>query len=97
LIASSTPPLGLVEQPQFEETAVQLERGDAFILYTDGLFGGAEDNRNRLTPESLAQIVDGSASSAEAVLASILRKILPADSRTRLADDLAAIAVQRRS
>jgi sigma-B regulation protein RsbU (phosphoserine phosphatase) len=97
LIASSAPPLGLVEQPQFEETAVQLQAGDSFVLYTDGLFGGAEDNRNRLTPELLAQIVDTSAPTAEGILGSILRRILPADGRTRLPDDLAAIAVQKRS
>ena len=95
LIASSAPPLGLVDQPQFDETAVQLQAGDSFILYTDGLFGGAGDDRNRLTPELLAQIVDGSASTAEGVLGSILRQILPADGRTRLPDDLAAIAVQK--
>jgi serine phosphatase RsbU (regulator of sigma subunit) len=96
-IASSSPPLGLVEQPQFEEASVQLQKGDSFILYTDGLFGGADKNRNRLTPQSLAQVVDGSASTAEGILGSILRRILPADSRTRLPDDLAAIAVQKRS
>ncbi len=95
LIPSSAPPLGLIDQPQFEETTVQLEAGDSFILHTDGLFGGAEDSRNRLTPELLAQIVDGSASTAEGVLGSILRRILPADGRTRLPDDLAAIAVQK--
>ena len=97
LIASSAPPLGLVEQPQFEETTLQLQAGDSFVLYTDGLFGGAGDNRNRLTPELLAQIVDTTAPTAEGVLGSILRRILPGDGRTRLPDDLAAIAVQKRS
>ncbi len=97
LIASSAPPLGLVDQPQFDETTIQLQEGDSFVLYTDGLFGGADDTRHRLTPELLAEIVDGSASMAEGVLGSILRRILPADARTRLPDDLAAVAVQKRS
>ena len=41
-------------------------------------------------------VVDGLAPTAEAILGSILRRILPGGDRTRLADDLAAIAVQKR-
>lgn len=94
LIPSSAPPLGLIEQPTFVETDVDLQAGDAFILYTDGLFGGAQPDRSRLTPETLAQIVDRSAPTAEAILRSILTRIVPSDGQTRLPDDLAAIAVQ---
>lgn len=94
LIPSSAPPLGLLELPKFVETDVQLEPGDSFILYTDGLFGGADPNRVRLVPKSLAQLVDSTAPTAEAILRSILVRILPSDARTRLPDDLAAVAVQ---
>ena len=96
LILSTAPPLGLSEQPEFRETTVQLRKGDAFLLYTDGLFGGGEDNHSRLTPELLAQIIDGNAPTAEALLKSVLRRILPQGDGTRLPDDLAAIAVQKR-
>src|SRR5205823_10586880 len=37
-VASIAPPLGLIEQPEFSETAIDLQPGDAFLLYTDGLF-----------------------------------------------------------
>src|SRR6202040_4364758 len=37
-IAASAPPLGLVEESSFIETALELNPGDAFTLYTDGLF-----------------------------------------------------------
>jgi phosphoserine phosphatase RsbU/P len=94
LIPSSAPPLGLVEVPEFVESNIELGKGDAFILYTDGLFGGAAGHRSRLTPESLAQIVDRSSTSAEAILRSVLSRIVPVDDGTRLPDDLAAIAVQ---
>jgi serine phosphatase RsbU (regulator of sigma subunit) len=94
LIPSSSPPLGLIELPEFVETNVQLRKGDAFILYTDGLFGGADVNRSRLTPQSLAEIVDSGAPTAEAILRSVLNRILPADGRTSLPDDLAAVSVQ---
>ncbi len=96
LILSSAPPLGLSEQPDFRETTVELYKGDGFLLYTDGLFGGGSDNQPRLTPELLAQSVDGRAPTAEAILKSILQRILPGGDETRLPDDLAAIAVQKR-
>ncbi len=96
LIRSSAPPLGLSEQPDFIETTVELRPGDGFLLYTDGLFGGGGEDRERLTPELLADAVDAKAPTAEALLKSILRRIMPKGDGTRLPDDLAAIAVQKR-
>src|SRR5438309_4991706 len=49
-IASIAPPLGLIEQPEFTETAIHLEPGDAFLLYTDGVFRWTKDEGHRLTP-----------------------------------------------
>jgi Serine phosphatase RsbU, regulator of sigma subunit len=54
-IASIAPPLGLIEHPRFTETIVDLNLGDAFLLYTDGLFGAAKGDRARLTPEQLGE------------------------------------------
>ena len=48
-IPSSAPPLGLVDQSQFAETTLDLNPGDAFTLYTDGLFGAAKNGRARST------------------------------------------------
>src|SRR6266700_8134978 len=47
-IASIAPPLGLIERPEFTETLIDLESGDAFLLYTDGLFGSRKGARHRL-------------------------------------------------
>ena len=94
LVRSSAPPLGLEEQPAFAETEVTLEKGDAFLLYTDGLFGGTAGDHSRLTPESLAELIDRSAPSANGILRGVLDHIVPTDGQTDLADDLAAIAVQ---
>src|SRR5207237_7387542 len=44
-IASIAPPLGLIEHPRFTETIVDLNLGDAFLLYTVGLFGAAKGDR----------------------------------------------------
>src|SRR5881296_2963777 len=35
-IASVVPPLGLIEHPEFTETEIDLQPGNAFVLYTDG-------------------------------------------------------------
>lgn len=95
LIASTAPPLGLIELPQFVESTVELGSGDAFILYTDGLFGGGGPKRSRLTPDHLARMLDHTAPTADALLLHIINQVTPNDGQTRLPDDLAAVAVRR--
>src|SRR5438874_7445958 len=94
-IASSAPPLGLVERARFSETIVNLRRGEAFVLYTDGLFGAANGEKPWLTPEHLAKMIDPSAPSAEGLLMSMMNQAMPADSEHSLPDDVAALAVRR--
>jgi sigma-B regulation protein RsbU (phosphoserine phosphatase) len=94
-VASSAPPLGLVERAQFIETIVDLRPGDAFVLYTDGLFGAANGEKPRLTPEHLAKMIDPSAPGAEALLMSMVNQATPADGEHSLPDDVAALAVRR--
>lgn len=95
LIPSVVPPLGLFERPHFVETSVDLGPGDAFILYTDGMFGASEPKRPRLTPKLLAKKVDPLAPTAEQLLARILNQVAPSNGKTRLPDDVAAVAVRR--
>jgi sigma-B regulation protein RsbU (phosphoserine phosphatase) len=94
-VASSAPPLGLVERAQFIETIVDLRPGDAFVLYTDGLFGAANGEKPRLTPEHLAKMIDPSVPGAEALLMSMVNQVTPADGEHSLPDDLAALVVRR--
>ena len=94
-IASIAPPLGLIEHPRFTETIVDLNLGDAFLLYTDGLFGAAKGDRVRLTPEQLAKMLNHSATSADALLRGILNQAAPDNGKDTLPDDLAALAVRR--
>jgi sigma-B regulation protein RsbU (phosphoserine phosphatase) len=95
LIASVAPPLGLAELPQFVETDVQLERGDAFVLYTDGLFGPAERKQTRLTPAQLLKSINLASPSAESVLGQILNATAAGGSINHLPDDMAAVVVRR--
>jgi sigma-B regulation protein RsbU (phosphoserine phosphatase) len=92
-IASMAPPLGMIKRTTFTERAIALEPGDAFLLYTDGLFRWAKDERHRVTPEQL--VLDHSAPSAEALLKQIVAQTAPGNSAKPAPDDVAAIAVRR--
>jgi phosphoserine phosphatase RsbU/P len=94
-IASIAPPLGLLEHPEFTETRIDLKSGDAFLLYTDGLFGSSKGARRRLTPKSLEKMLDHSAASAEALLKGVLDRAAPDEARDGSPDDVAALAVRR--
>jgi len=94
-VASIAPPLGLIQHPEFKETMIDFESGDAFLLYTDGLFGWPKGERRRLTPERLKEMLDHSAPSAEALLKGILTQAAPDNARDALPDDVAALAVRR--
>ena len=56
-IPSSAPPLGLLERSEFLETTVDLEPGDAFFLYTDGLYGSGRDENPRLSSGRLGEML----------------------------------------
>src|SRR3954447_4932934 len=95
-ITSVAPPLGMIKQAEFTETAIELKPGDAFLLYTDGLFRWTKDERHRITPEQLEKILDHSAPSAEALLKRIVTETAPANSANTAPDDMAAVAVRRK-
>ena len=94
-IASVAPPLGMIKRSAFTETVIDLEPGDAFLLYTDGLLRWAKDERHRVTPEQLEKALDHSAPSAEALLKRIVAQTAPENSAKTAPDDVAAIAVRR--
>ena len=93
-IPSSSPPLGLMEQSQFEATNLELNLGDAFTLYTDGLFGTAMTGRFRSTPTQLAGMINPFAARADALL-ELMLKTAARDSGDSPADDVAAVVVRR--
>src|SRR4029434_4956599 len=94
-IASVAPPLGMIKRAAFTETPIALEPGDAFLLYTDGLFRWTKDVRHRVTPGQLEKVLDHSAPSAEALLKRIVTQTAPENSAKAAPDDVAAIAVRR--
>jgi phosphoserine phosphatase RsbU/P len=94
-VASIAPPLGLIEQPEFSETAIDLEPGDAFLLYTDGLFRWTKDERHRLSPQKLEKMLDHSAPTAEALLKGVLAHAAPDGSANTSPDDMTVLAIRR--
>jgi phosphoserine phosphatase RsbU/P len=96
-IFSSAPPLGLAAagKIRFDESEVDLNAGDAFLLYTDGLSGAADGETNRTPIERLIELLPKEHASAQALLSATLDNIIPNQSEKTLADDLAALAVRR--
>jgi serine phosphatase RsbU (regulator of sigma subunit) len=94
-IASSAPPLGLLERSEFVETNVDLEPGDAFFLYTDGIYGSGHEENPRLSAARLAETLQPLAESAQALLDRVIgQSAINMDGKVP-PDDVAAIAVRR--
>lgn len=94
-IASSAPPLGLLERSQFIETNVDLEPGDAFFLYTDGIYGSGHEENPRLSSKRLSEMLQPLAENAQALLDRVLEQAASNDNGKVPPDDVAAIAVRR--
>jgi sigma-B regulation protein RsbU (phosphoserine phosphatase) len=93
--ASSAPPLGLMERSEFTESDVNLEAGDAFLLYTDGLLGSDHTDASRLTPAKLAETLRSATPNVQALLARVIHEATTGDANKSLPDDVAALAVKR--
>jgi sigma-B regulation protein RsbU (phosphoserine phosphatase) len=94
-IPSSAPPLGLLERSEFIETNVDLEPGDAFFLYTDGIYGSGHEENPRLSSKRLAEMLEPLAESAQALLERVLDQTGIKDNGAEAPDDVAAITVRR--
>ena len=94
-IASSAPPLGLLERSEFVETNIDLEPGDAFFLYTDGLYGAGHEENPRLSSARLSEMLQPMAENAEALLARVVEQVALNDGGKPAPDDVAAVAVRR--
>jgi phosphoserine phosphatase RsbU/P len=94
-IPSSAPPLGLLEQSQFVETNVELEPGEAFFLYTDGLYGSGHGGGPRLSSERLGEMLQPMAENAQGLLTRAMDQAARSDRGKVAPDDVAAVVVRR--
>jgi sigma-B regulation protein RsbU (phosphoserine phosphatase) len=94
-IPSSAPPLGLLERSEFIEANIDLEPGDAFFLYTDGLYGAAHDGNPRLSSGRLSEMLHPMAADAQTILSRVVDQAMMNDGGKPAPDDVAAVAVRR--
>jgi len=94
-LPSSAPPLGLLERSEFVETNVDLEPGDALLLYTDGIYGSGHVENPLLSAKRLAESLQPMAESAQALLDRALDQAGIQNNGNEPPDDVAAIAVRR--
>ena len=95
-VRSSAPPLGLLDSSHFPETQIELARGDAFLLYTDGLYGAEQVYTSNGSPLDLGHTLEAAGADAHALLARVIEQANALNGDKPLPDDLAAIAVKRR-
>ena len=95
-IRSCAPPLGVLDNSRFPEANVSLAPGDAFLLYTDGLYGADQVYSTNGAHVELAKNVHASHLTAGALLTRIIEQATTGNGDKPLPDDLAAIAVKRR-
>src|SRR5881394_1012791 len=94
-IASIAPPLGLLERSEFVEATADLEPGDAFLLYTDGIYGSEHGENPLLSAKRLSESLQPMAESAQALLDRVLDTAGIQNNGKEPPDDVAAIAVRR--
>jgi sigma-B regulation protein RsbU (phosphoserine phosphatase) len=95
-IPASMPPLGLAKT-KAEATVLEIARGDAFVLYTDGLFGGEKTEGPPSTPVQLAAAINPFASDADMLLAGLLEFSDQRVPEEEPKDDVAVVVVQRQT
>ncbi len=91
--------LSLPEGASFEERIkvdeLALEKGDFFLLYTDGIVEAADDNGRRFGVDRLVQLIENSAEcSAEALIGRLKTELASYAGRAGWADDVTALIVK---
>jgi sigma-B regulation protein RsbU (phosphoserine phosphatase) len=87
-------PLGILEEANYGETQVQLERGDSVVFYTDGIVEAMNEKGEILGFERLLEVVEGSGgTSADALLKEILNRVNEFAGGAAQHDDITIIVI----
>ncbi|MBV9659374.1 MAG: SpoIIE family protein phosphatase [Verrucomicrobia bacterium] len=98
-VRSQVPPLGLVEDQAAHEDEVQVAPGETFLLITDGFYGLANADGDRLELSALRDFLAVAArdeGKASDLLAALVARVRAYGGRDGFPDDIAAVAVRRR-
>jgi len=94
-LITTGPPIGAVPSVSYKEAVIQLELGDVFILYTDGLSEAGTDRRVLLGHEGLAEILRRRGDEGEMhELASQIMSDVAGFANGRLRDDACLVVVR---
>lgn len=95
-LASASPPLGLDGVAIVEESAADLHRGDALLLYTDGLYGVTNAAGSRSTPDEMRSLIAPAAGNAADFLTDVVKAVTSHAGEEPFQDDVAVFAAVRR-
>lgn len=88
-------PLGFIEQEDYQQTCFEMEMGDLFIFYSDGLTETMNAAGEAFGEDQLAAIITRhSKLDPEQLVAEIYRAVIEFRSGETLADDLTCVAVK---
>jgi serine phosphatase RsbU (regulator of sigma subunit) len=87
-------PLGIVDEPDYKETLVQLAPGDRVVFYTDGIVEAMDEKEEVFGFDRLVEVVQGAHSmSADSLLKEIINRVNAFVGTTAQHDDLTIIVV----
>ncbi|MDZ7317975.1 MAG: SpoIIE family protein phosphatase, partial [candidate division KSB1 bacterium] len=89
-------PLGILPQIELSEQLVQLQSGDQFLLYTDGIIEAKNDGGKMFSLERLQQIFNRSWSHPQMLIDELVQQVQKFSRRTPQHDDITLLAIQWR-
>lgn len=89
-------PLGVSDQFDYDEEAVEFEKGDVLLIFSDGIQDATDSTGIRFSVDGIEQAVKGYlASSAEEIANSVFEKVARHVSETPQFDDMTLVVVKR--
>jgi sigma-B regulation protein RsbU (phosphoserine phosphatase) len=89
-------PLGILPQIELSEHQVQLQPGDQFLLYTDGIIEAKNDRGKMFSLDRLRQIFGQSRSHPQSLIDELVEQVQKFSRRVPQHDDITLLAIQWR-
>jgi len=88
-------PIGIDEDPEYEEKVLQLNRGDRFYLYSDGLVDAANENHDRFEDHRLlATIAEARKDDLHDSIGQVMRRVEAWHGSPGSKDDISMLAIE---
>ena len=97
LSIESGPPLGLMEDAEYVESAIQLDARQRLVMYTDGITEAFDEQRRQFGDERLVAVIEkaGLAGSAEELGSAILGEVSAFAGGAPQSDDITVLVLDR--